>query len=50
MKIYCRNSVTTTTKRSLPDIPAEQVAVVSWEPAGDNSSEHYATVGQYASK
>lgn len=39
--------MTTTTKRSLPDIPAEQLAVVNWEPIGDNSSEHYATVGQY---
>lgn len=31
----------------MPDIPSEQGAIVNWEPTGDNSSEHYATVGQY---
>ncbi|XP_019864654.2 clumping factor A isoform X2 [Aethina tumida] len=36
----------TNTRRSLPDIPSDQNAV-HWEPNGDNSSEHYATVGQY---
>ncbi|CAH0552910.1 unnamed protein product [Brassicogethes aeneus] len=36
----------TNTRRSLPDIPSDQNAV-NWEPHGDNSSEHYATVGQY---
>ncbi|XP_023312253.1 dentin sialophosphoprotein isoform X2 [Anoplophora glabripennis] len=41
-----KNAVTNT-RRSLPDIPSEQGATVNWEPAGDNSSEHYATVGQY---
>lgn len=44
---HFRNAATTTTKRSLPDIPAEQTPAVNWEPTGDNSSEHYATVGQY---
>lgn len=41
-----RNTATNNTRRSLPDIPSEQVAT-NWEPTGDNSSEHYATVGQY---
>lgn len=40
-------NVVTNTRRSLPDIPSEQGAAINWEPAGDNSSEHYATVGQY---
>ncbi|KAJ8921754.1 hypothetical protein NQ315_010665 [Exocentrus adspersus] len=42
-----QRNVVTNTRRSLPDIPSEQGAAVNWEPAGDNSSEHYATVGQY---
>nr|XP_023012825.1 dentin sialophosphoprotein isoform X1 [Leptinotarsa decemlineata] len=37
----------TNTRRSLPDIPSEQGTAVNWYPTGDNSSEHYATVGQY---
>lgn len=41
-----RQTVPSTTRRSLPDIPAES-GTVNWEPSGDNSSEHYATVGQY---
>ncbi|KAJ8962304.1 hypothetical protein NQ318_018283, partial [Aromia moschata] len=40
-------NVVTNTRRSLPDIPSEQGTAVNWEPTGDNSSEHYATVGQY---
>ncbi|KAJ8971369.1 hypothetical protein NQ317_016564 [Molorchus minor] len=40
-------NVVTNTRRSLPDIPSEQGTAVNWEPSGDNSSEHYATVGQY---
>ena len=42
-----RNVPASTTRRSLPDIPSEQGAAVNWEPTGDNSSEHYATVGQF---
>ncbi|XP_066257969.1 uncharacterized protein [Euwallacea similis] len=38
----------TNSRRSLPDIPSEMVAGISWEANGDNSSEHYATLGQYA--
>nr|CAI5863925.1 unnamed protein product [Callosobruchus analis] len=34
-------------RRSLPDIPSEQSNGVNWDPTGDNSSELYATVGQY---
>lgn len=34
------------TRRSLPDIPSEMNAV-NWDPVGDSSSEHYATLGQY---
>ncbi|XP_072379276.1 uncharacterized protein [Diabrotica undecimpunctata] len=33
-------------RRSLPDIPSEQITTVNWDPT-DNSSEHYATLGQY---
>ncbi|CAG9853797.1 unnamed protein product [Phyllotreta striolata] len=33
-------------RRSLPDIPSDQLTNVNWDPT-DNSSEHYATVGQY---
>lgn len=36
----------TNSRRSLPDIPSEQGTNVNWDPT-DNSSEHYATVGQY---
>jgi hypothetical protein len=42
-----RNIPANNTRRSLPDIPSEQGTAVNWEPAGDNSSEHYATVGQF---
>ncbi|XP_008201293.1 dentin sialophosphoprotein isoform X2 [Tribolium castaneum] len=43
-----RNIPANNTRRSLPDIPSEQgAALANWEPTGDNSSEHYATVGQY---
>ncbi|CAG9824082.1 unnamed protein product [Phaedon cochleariae] len=38
-----KRNVVTNTRRSLPDIPAEQVAAINWDPTGDNSSEHYAT-------
>ncbi|XP_050498772.1 uncharacterized protein LOC126879629 isoform X4 [Diabrotica virgifera virgifera] len=36
----------TNSRRSLPDIPSEQITTVNWDPT-DNSSEHYATLGQY---
>ncbi|XP_057664045.1 uncharacterized protein LOC130898635 [Diorhabda carinulata] len=36
----------TNSRRSLPDIPSEQATNINWDPT-DNSSEHYATVGQY---
>ncbi|KAG5891469.1 hypothetical protein JTB14_004412 [Gonioctena quinquepunctata] len=42
-----KRTVVTNTRRSLPDIPSEQGTAVNWDPPGDNSSEHYATVGQY---
>lgn len=42
-----KRNVITNSRRSLPDIPSELVATVNWEPNGDNSSEHYATLGQY---
>ncbi|XP_044258550.1 dentin sialophosphoprotein isoform X2 [Tribolium madens] len=43
-----KNIPANNTRRSLPDIPSEQgIALANWEPIGDNSSEHYATVGQY---
>ncbi|XP_030761921.1 uncharacterized protein LOC115886770 isoform X2 [Sitophilus oryzae] len=42
-----KRSAVTSTRRSLPDIPAEVNTPVNWEPTGDNSSEHYATLGQY---
>ncbi|KAL1492012.1 hypothetical protein ABEB36_012518 [Hypothenemus hampei] len=38
---------TISTRRSLPDIPSELTPGVTWEVNGDNSSEHYATLGQY---
>ncbi|CAG9765113.1 unnamed protein product [Ceutorhynchus assimilis] len=41
-----RNTISNS-RRSLPDIPSEMVAGVVWEANGDNSSEHYATLGQY---
>ncbi|KAF7284312.1 hypothetical protein GWI33_022296 [Rhynchophorus ferrugineus] len=41
-----KRNVISSTRRSLPDIPSEMNSV-NWDPVGDNSSEHYATLGQY---
>ncbi|XP_060525865.1 uncharacterized protein LOC132701732 [Cylas formicarius] len=42
-----KRNTATNTRRSLPDIPASMSATVTWAVNGDNSSEHYATLGQY---
>ncbi|XP_050297071.1 uncharacterized protein LOC126736650 isoform X2 [Anthonomus grandis grandis] len=41
-----KNTITNS-RRSLPDIPSEMAAGITWDANGDNSSEHYATLGQY---
>lgn len=44
---FCLRNPITNTRRSLPDIPSELTPGITWEANGDNSSEHYATLGQY---
>ncbi|ERL86478.1 uncharacterized protein LOC109540707 isoform X1 [Dendroctonus ponderosae] len=44
-----KRNAPTNSHRSLPDIPSELTAGVTWDTNGDNSSEHYATLGQYQS-
>ncbi|KAH1022431.1 hypothetical protein HUJ04_011835 [Dendroctonus ponderosae] len=47
--MYLPRNAPTNSHRSLPDIPSELTAGVTWDTNGDNSSEHYATLGQYQS-
>lgn len=42
-----KRAVLSNSRRSLPDIPSEMAATgVIWDGNGDNSSEHYATLGE----